>query len=115
MSQAVWKYPLQVTDEQIIEVPVGAEPLKAEMQNDELCLWMLVNPEVSTVKKKVHVHGTGHPVSDFVTRSDYVDSFMLHDGALVFHVFVTGESITEKEFDRRAALSTTITLKSETC
>ena len=25
------------------------------------------------------------------------------------------ESITEKEFDRRAALSTTITLKSETC
>lgn len=89
MSQSVWKFPLQVADEQIIEVPLGAKPLNAEMQNDELCLWMLVNPAVEKVTKKVHIHGTGHKVSDFVTVGDYVDSFMMLNGSLVFHVFVT--------------------------
>ncbi|AUR81727.1 hypothetical protein NVP1089O_77 [Vibrio phage 1.089.O._10N.261.51.F9] len=89
MSQSVWKYPLKVADEQIIEVPQGAEPLKAEMQNGELCLWMLVNPAAERGSRKVHIHGTGHKVSDFVTRSDHVDSFMMCGGTLVFHVFVT--------------------------
>ena len=92
MTQQVWKFPLRVEDEQIIEVPVGAEPLKAEMQNGELCLWMLVQPSSNKVSKKVHVHGTGHYVSNSVTSSDYVDSFMMHGGALVFHVFVTDEA-----------------------
>lgn len=89
MSKSVWKFPLKVADEQIIEVPSGAEPLKAEMQNGELCLWMLVDTDVSFCRKKVHIHGTGHKVDDTIDRSDYVDSFMMHDGALVFHVFVT--------------------------
>ncbi|AUR82382.1 hypothetical protein NVP1023O_73 [Vibrio phage 1.023.O._10N.222.51.B4] len=89
MSKSVWKFPLKVADEQYIDVPVGAEPLKAEMQNGELCLWMLVQPSSNKVTKKVHVHGTGHNVDDALTLGDYVDSFMMHDGALVFHVFVT--------------------------
>lgn len=89
MAQSVWKYPLKVADEQLIEVPIGSQPLKVAMQGNELCLWMLVNPVVEKTTKKVHIHGTGHAVDDFISRSDYVDSFMLHDGALVFHVFVT--------------------------
>ncbi|CAM0107421.1 hypothetical protein VPH234P10_0076 [Vibrio phage 234P10] len=89
MSQSVWKYPLLVIDEQVIEVPEGAEPLKVEMQNGELCLWMLVDTDVSFCHKKVLVFGTGHRIEDPLDRSDYVDSFMMHGGALVFHVFVT--------------------------
>lgn len=92
MSQSVWKFPLRVEDEQTIEVPVGTEPLKAEMQNGELCLWMLVDTDVSFCRKKVLVFGTGHKVNDTIDRSDYVDSFMMHNGALVFHVFVTDEA-----------------------
>lgn len=89
MAQSVWKYPLKMADEQIIEVPFGAAPLKVTMQGDEPCLWMLENPVVEKTTKKVHIRGTGYAVDDFISRSDYVDSFMLDDGALVFHVFVT--------------------------
>jgi len=88
MTQSVWKYPLKVDDRQVIEMPFGASPLKVDVQNGQPYLWALVNPAVEQVKCEIIIVGTGHPVDDFITASEYVDSFMMHDGALVFHVFL---------------------------
>jgi hypothetical protein len=64
----IWKYSLFVTDEQIIRVPEGAEPLAVMMQFGvgnvgALSLWVLV-PDTSAPKyaQFIHVYGTGNPI-----------------------------------------------------
>jgi len=39
MKKTTWKYPLEITDEQNLMMPEGAEILTAQMQGGTLCLW----------------------------------------------------------------------------
>lgn len=88
MTQSVWKFPLKVDDEQSISIPAGFTPLKVDVQQGVPCLWALVNPAVEKTDVVVRIYGTGHPIDDFVRGDQYVDSFMMYDGQLVFHVFL---------------------------
>lgn len=82
----IWKYKLEITDIQEIETPAGGEILTAQLQGDELQLWVMVN-ENSMYKttRKIAIYGTGNPVPE--PYGKYISTFQLHDGALVFHVF----------------------------
>ena len=42
MSRVIWKYPLEVTDEQTLMLPRSARALSVAAQNDTLTLWALV-------------------------------------------------------------------------
>ena len=82
---AIWKYPLQVTDEQTIDMPSGAEALTVQVQNGTPCLWARVDPAAPTTPRKIITHGTGHPVPE--TTGRYIGTYQIDGGALVFHVF----------------------------
>lgn len=87
----VYKYPLEITDVQELELPVHSRPLSAQMQGDQLCLWVLVDTnDPETRKRKVLIHGTGHKVSPLigVYSGMFIDTFQLNYGTLVFHVFM---------------------------
>lgn len=81
----VWKYVLEVTDEQLIEMPQGAQILSVAVQNGSPMLWALVNPVAPFEDRIVRTIGTGHPVEDVLGR--FLGTYQLHGGALVFHVF----------------------------
>jgi hypothetical protein len=83
--KSIWKYPLQVTDEQVIDAPEGAEALTVQMQSGTPCLWMRVDPASPKMPRKIITHGTGHRVQD--TTGRYIGTYQLDGGALVFHVF----------------------------
>jgi hypothetical protein len=85
---AIWKFPLRVDDVQVIDVPLGARPLTVRVQGDEVCLWALVELEHPPAKMTVRIAGTGHVRTDLLA-SEYVDTFYLDGGALVFHVFAS--------------------------
>jgi len=87
MNQSIWKYPLKVEDEQIIEVPYGAEFLSVQAQHDQPCLWAKVAPGVQEVSVKVVTVGTGHP-AQHTEGMQYVGSYQLHGGGFVGHVFI---------------------------
>ena len=86
MKKVVYKYKLQLTEViQEVVLPQGAQILCIKMQNDELCMWALVDPDQTYNEVvKIRCAGTGHEITEDV---EYIDTVMLLDGELVFHFF----------------------------
>ena len=80
----VWKFPLPMKDIAEIEMPIGAEVLYVGTQGQGAFLWARANPDAPRKTRRFRVAGTGHTLG---TVGTYIGSFMLLDGALVFHVF----------------------------
>jgi len=56
---AVYKYPVPIENSPILDLPQGAIPLRADMQNGSLQLWCLVNPDLSLTERRFRLAGTG--------------------------------------------------------
>jgi hypothetical protein len=84
--KTIWKFPLQVTDSQDINVPIGAKILSLQMQAGVPCIWALVDPKAGTYPMTIVMYGTGHEIHD-MNSLHYLGSFQLYAGALVFHAF----------------------------
>jgi hypothetical protein len=82
----IWKFPLEITDEQEINVPVGAKILCLQMQEGLPCLWVQVNPQASTYPMRIVMYGTGHEITD-TPNLRYLGSFQCYGGTFVSHVF----------------------------
>ena len=82
----IYKYTLEVVDQQVVIMSYDAKMLSAQMQNGQLQLWALVD-ETSTAKKSVTIaiYGTGNPMPN--KPGEYISTFQMADGKLVFHVF----------------------------
>ncbi len=84
----VYKYPLKLEDSQVVELPYAANVLCVQAQYDLPYIWALVDTETRGPinYRTFRIHGTGHEIKD-ANSLVYIDTFQLHDGALVFHVF----------------------------
>jgi len=89
MIKTIWKYPLKATDSQNISMPKGSQILTVQTQFDVPCLWALVDPaEKNTEARLIETFGTGHDLHyDMGASREYIGTFQLHEGQLVFHVF----------------------------
>ena len=88
----IFRYPLQIIDEQFIEIPYGGKILSVKEKDNELSLWALVetgnlNLSVST---KITIVGTGNP-ADHIDDHIFIDTVITHMGQMVWHVF--GEKV----------------------
>lgn len=81
--KTIWKWILPIDG--MISAPIGAKVLDVQSQDGEPCLWLLVDPSGCKVDRKFTTYGTGHQVPD--DPGEYVGTYQLLDGALVFHVF----------------------------
>jgi len=54
-TMTIWKYHL----EDKVEMPIGAKILDIQMQNNELVIWALVNPDNKTETRFFHSYPTG--------------------------------------------------------
>jgi len=88
MNKTIWKFELETTDNQTIEMPVNAEILTVQTQNEIPCIWALVDPTETKEKRFIEVFGTGHDIHyDMGVSRNYLGTYQLHGGSLVFHVF----------------------------
>lgn len=86
MAKSIWKFPVEVTGEQLVAMPHGAKILTIAVQMGAICLWAEVNPDVAgRHHRTISIFGTGHPMPD--DPGAYIGSFMLDGGALVFHAY----------------------------
>ena len=86
--RAVYKYPLEIQDEQVVLLPTGAKILTVQAQKDRPCLWALVNPTApNDMAIIIRLFRTGHtiPNSDSL---EYISTFQSFDGLFVLHAFV---------------------------
>lgn len=84
MTATIWKFPLPIDDVFEISMPRDAELLHVGTQNDAGYLWARVVPARLPESRLFCLRGTGHSIG---IDCRYVGSFMLHNGALVFHLF----------------------------
>lgn len=86
----IYKYPLKIEDIQTIRMPKGYEILSVQAQNDIPCLWAYVNADEKELEDVyIEIHGTGHPIENSLfTSREFIDTFQMYDGKLVFHAFV---------------------------
>ena len=85
--KAIWKFPLEFAPVQTVEMPQGASLLCVQMQGGIPCLWALVYPEATREARRLRMVGTGHAYHDSDLFCEYVGTFQMQDGGLVFHVF----------------------------
>lgn len=84
MKNTVWKFTLN--PDTPVKMPKGAKVLKVDTQNGGPVLWALVDSDEALEERIFSVVGTGWSVSN-LENATYHGTFMLEDGALVFHVF----------------------------
>lgn len=88
MTKTIWKYSLDITDIQIVDMPEGAKPLTVQIQNGSVVMWCMVDLEAPIVKREIVVAGTGNGISErVISKMSYVGSVQIMNGRLVFHVF----------------------------
>lgn len=85
MTKVIWKFPLETTDIQGIEMPMGADILSVQVQNKSICLWALCDPSAEKKKRYFLIFGTGNPVPD--ANQKFIGTVQMISGELVFHVF----------------------------
>lgn len=95
--KTVFKYPIDITDLQEVEMPQGARILAVQVQ-DEMgdfvgfkpagnpCLWALVNTEEAKKTRRLfRMYGTGKPIDEPLESLNYIGTFQR--GPFVWHVF----------------------------
>jgi hypothetical protein len=87
-EQRIYKYELELTDHQNIQLPIGAEILTVGNQNELVCLWALIDPVAEKEFRQIEIFGTGMPIlSDMGTSREYISTFQMDGGKLVLHAF----------------------------
>lgn len=83
----IWKYPLEVNGIQRVSMPRGAKILCVQPQFGAVCLWACVEEKNPIVQRTILIAGTGHPLPDGDATLEYLSTFQIDGGALVFHAF----------------------------
>lgn len=85
---AVWKWPVPIIDVFEIDMPKGARILSVQVQRGEPQVWGLVDPSAPKETRTFVLLGTGNVhASRLIVDCDYVGTFQIEGGALVFHLF----------------------------
>jgi hypothetical protein len=82
----IFKYKLKIPGRQKIEMPSNSKLLTVQVQRREPMLWALVDDEDSkTIDREIAIFATGEALPD--GRGEYLGTFQIDEGRLVFHVF----------------------------
>lgn len=60
MKHQVWKFNLSVQSELKVSMPVGAQIISVQLQNDTPVMWAIVDTQAEKETKIFRVYGTGH-------------------------------------------------------
>lgn len=82
----IWKYDLEITDEQKIKMPLKAKVLCVQIQNGLPKIWIKVNPENEKEERTFLTVGTGHiMLKNDMQYDEYIGTYQFKE--LVFHLF----------------------------
>ncbi len=82
----VRRYPLALTKEQSVSLPVGAVPIHIAAPNDQLSIWAMVNPAAPDVTCTVRIFETGEEFQEWSSdapdgfRGDHLGTVILENG-----------------------------------
>lgn len=85
----IWKFPVKIEDQFSLDMPQGARVLCVQTQGDssEPFVWAEVNPDAEKESRKFRLFGTGHPMEAGEDWLEYIGTFQIRGGAIVFHLY----------------------------
>ena len=85
----IWKYPIQLADAFMLEVPADARPLSVIAQKGKPMIYFLIKDAETMARSRwyISVVGTGSPITSLAGDETFIGTFQLYDGDYVFHVF----------------------------
>jgi hypothetical protein len=83
--KTIYKYKLDVTDMQTVSMPIGSKILNLNTQQEVPCIWALIDTDNEIEDRKFSIYGTGHECRP--CYEEYIGTFQIKQGFLVFHVF----------------------------
>jgi hypothetical protein len=82
--RTIYKYPLEITGEQKIQMPEGARLRHVGLDTtDTPCVWAEVETNNPTWPVTIYLSGTGRPLHNYARN--YVGSFV--ERSLVWHIY----------------------------
>lgn len=89
MTKAVYKFPLPVRDRFCIALPMDAQIVAVQAQNDIPTIWAVVTIDADTQPYTFEIVATGQPLQRLATgeQRKHLGTVQLYGGSLVFHVF----------------------------
>ena len=88
--RTIWKFPIYMEETQTIQVPINPRFLTVQTQGGSApALWAMVYDDAPKVQYTLKVVGTGWNADHILTHDEYVGTYELMEGTLVFHVFVS--------------------------
>lgn len=89
MKKQIWKFKVIPSGKNVdIEMPRGAEILSMHTQDEQPCIWALVNPDAKIETRRFEVYGTGHDIHyDMGVERNFIGTCLIHGGLLVLHIF----------------------------
>jgi hypothetical protein len=87
MARSIWKFPLELLDKQVINMPKNSDILAVQVQNGVICLWAMVDPFVEKVPKAFHIVCTGRRVGQDIEGgyASYLGTVQMDQ--FVWHIF----------------------------
>lgn len=81
----IFKFKLNIVDEQIISMPKGSQILSVQEQHGEIVMWALLeDPKNPYYNRKFLIFKTGSQITD---KLKYIGTVQTSGGDLVRHVF----------------------------
>lgn len=84
MVNTIWKYELSVLCKNELMIPQGGKILSLQMQCEEPCIWVQVDPDATLELRVFRIVGTGQKWSVPV-RDTYIGT--VQQGVFVWHCF----------------------------
>lgn len=85
----VHKFTLDCILVQYVEMPAGARVIAADNQDEELCVWAIVDTDRKPEKRVFYCMETGADASVAALQTSmFVGTVLFDEGAYVVHVFV---------------------------
>lgn len=93
------KYQLGPQTTNHIVMPMGTKILTVQSQGDSPCLWTLVNTDNKRETRNFRIYATGQDIDWPLEHLQYIGTFQLYGGSLVWHVFeeIDSASRVDKE------------------
>jgi hypothetical protein len=90
----IWKFPLELSDEVEVSMPIDAKVLSVSNQRPRIMLWALVDPSAEKEIRKFRIYGTGHQFKS-AENLKFVGTVQDPHGTfeLVWHVFEVIEKV----------------------
>lgn len=83
----IHKYEIPASGRFTLELPNDHEILCVQVQRSRPCLWVLIDTEEETSEVPFRVYQTGKEVENYVTKEEYIGTFVISAGTFVGHLF----------------------------